>query len=69
MLAHEKLTSENIGSKNIVYKFEKYDQNSPVVSCKAKKKQHAHAQSTQLTGVLFTGTNAVKFASAITEWS
>ena len=44
------------------------DQDSPVVSCKAKKKQHAHA-AYATTGVLFTATNAVKFASAVTRSS
>jgi len=42
-------------------------QDSPVVSRKAKKKQHTRA-TYATTDVLFTATNAVKFASTVT-WS
>jgi len=49
-----------------IYKI--WNQDSPVVSRKAKKKQHARA-SYVTTGVLFTATNAVKFASAVTRSS
>jgi len=41
-------------------------QDSPVVSRKAKKKQHAHATYVT-TSLLFTATNAVKFAIAVTQ--
>jgi len=44
------------------------DQDSLAVSCKAKKKQHARA-AYATTGVLFTATNAVKFARAVTQSS
>jgi len=41
-------------------------QDSLVVSCKAKMKQHVHAQPTRLP-LLFTASNAVKFPSAVTQ--
>jgi len=44
------------------------NQDSPVVSRKVKKKQHTRATYTT-TGVLFTATNAVKFAIAVTRSS
>ena len=43
----------------------KYDQDSPVVSHKAKKKQHA-CPAYATTGE-FTGTIAMKFANAVTQ--
>ena len=46
--------------------FFKLYQDSPVVSRKAKKKQHAHT-GYATTGVLFTATNAVEFANAVTR--
>jgi len=43
-------------------------QDSPVVSRKAKKKQHVRPANTT-TGVLFTATNTVKFPNAVTRLS
>jgi len=68
MLYFQHSTHGNALPFTYIYIYVYIYQDSPVVSHRAKKKQHARAGYVT-TGVLFTATNAVKFASAVTRSS